>query len=199
MRVRDPHGVLAIFQQCGALQQGHFKLTSGLHSPAFIQKSLVFQSPRHTEQICRLLAREILTAYGPVDAVVTVAVGGIIAGYETARALGCAAMYLERENQQLALRRGFTLSPGSRVVLVDDVVTTGLSLREAAQALREPPMSGVELVGAACVVDRSALQIKLPVPLLALASAEFPLYAADRLPPELAAVPATEPGSRRLS
>lgn len=144
--------VLDEFRKVGALREGHFVLSSGLHSPTFLQKNLVFMHPERSERLCRALAERIRTEAGPVDAVVSPAVGGIIPGYETARSLGVPAMYLEREAGVFRLRRGFALQPGARVVMVEDIVTTGLSSREAVAAIRE---AGGEVVAAACIVDRS--------------------------------------------
>jgi orotate phosphoribosyltransferase len=188
--------VLDEFRTVGALREGHFVLSSGLHSPLFLQKNLVFMHPERSERLCRALAGRIRTEAGAVEAVVSPAVGGIIPGYETARHLGVAAMYLEREGGAFRLRRGFGLEPGARVVMVEDIVTTGLSSREAVAAIRE---AGGEVVAAACIVDRSGGKAEVGVPLIALATLEVPAYPADALPPELAALPIEDPGSRRLA
>jgi orotate phosphoribosyltransferase len=123
-------------------------------------------------------------------------VGGIIPGYETARHLGVPSMYVEREGGEFKLRRGFSIEPGARVVMVEDIVTTGLSSRECIAAIRA---AGGNVVAAACIVDRSAGRADVGVPLIALASLDVPAYPADALPPELAAIPIEDPGSRRLS
>jgi orotate phosphoribosyltransferase len=162
----------------------------------FLQKNLVFMHPERSERLCRALAGRIRAEAGRVDAVVSPAVGGIIPGYETARHLGVSAMYLEREGGAFRLRRGFGLEPGARVVMVEDIVTTGLSSREAVAAIRE---AGGEVVAAACIVDRSGGKAEVGVPLIALATLEVPAYPADALPPELAALPIEDPGSRRLA
>lgn len=189
--------VLAEFREAGALLEGHFILSSGLHSPVFFQKALVFQYPDKTERLCRALADRVRAdAPGPVDVVVSPAVGGIIPGYETARALGVPAIYTEREQGQFVLRRGFRLAPGQRVLMVEDVVTTGLSSRECLEAIRE---TGAEIVSGACLIDRSNGSADIGVPLIALASVDAPAYRPDALPPELAAIPAVKPGSRGLS
>jgi orotate phosphoribosyltransferase len=188
--------VLDEFRAVGALREGHFVLSSGLHSPVFLQKNLVFMHPERSERLCRALAERIRAETGRVDAVVSPAVGGIIPGYETARHLGVAAMYLERESGAFRLRRGFGLEPGARVVMVEDIVTTGLSSREAVAAIRE---AGGEVVAAACIVDRSGGRAEVGVPLIALATLDVPAYPADALPPELAALPIEDPGSRRLA
>ena len=190
-----PEQTLDVFRQAGALLQGHFILSSGLHSPVFLQKMRVFEDPVRTETLCAALADRICEAFGPIDLVVSPALGGIIPGYETARALGCRAIFAEREGGRFRLRRGFEIPAGARYVLVEDIVTTGLSGRECIAALREYPG---ELVGAACIVDRSNGRADVGVPLVALCTLDVPAYPADALPPELAAIPATKPGSRDL-
>ncbi len=190
------HDVLAEFRAAGALREGHFVLSSGLHSPVFLQKNLVFQHADRTERLCRALAGLIRDRAGEVDAVVSPAVGGIIPGYETARHLRVPSLYVEREGGAFRLRRGFHLEPGARVAMVEDIVTTGLSSRECIAAIRE---TGAEVVCAACLVDRSGGRADVGVPLVALATLDVPAYPADALPPELAATPVTDPGSRRLT
>ncbi len=125
-----PNEVLDEFRAAGALLEGHFVLSSGLHSPVFLQKMFVFMDPARTERLCRALARRIADAYGAVDYVVSPAVGGIVPGYETARHLDCKAIFVERENGAFVLRRGFSIPEGARAVMVEDIVTTGLSSRE---------------------------------------------------------------------
>ena len=188
--------VLAEFRAAGALREGHFVLSSGLHSPVFLQKNLVFQHADRTERLCRALAGLITARAGEVDAVVSPAVGGIIPGYETARHLRVPSLYVEREAGAFRLRRGFRLEPGARVAMVEDIVTTGLSSRECIAAIRE---AGGEVVCAACIVDRSGGRADVGAPLVALATLDVPAYPADAVPPELAAVPVTDPGSRRLA
>ena len=188
--------VLAEFRAAGALLEGHFILSSGRHSSIFFQKNFIFMDPARTEKVCRALAAKAREAFGRIDVVVSPAVGAIIPGYETARHLGARALFVEREGGQFALRRGFGIAPGERVLMVEDVVTTGLSSRECLDALKGQPG---ELVGAACLIDRSGGQADIGVPLLALARVDAPSYAPDQLPPELAALPAVKPGSRHLS
>src|ERR687890_1540044 len=190
-----PDEVLDEFRSAGALLEGHFVLSSGLHSPVFLQKMFVFQDPARTERVCRALAEKIREAFGPVDYVVSPAVGGIVPGYETARHLGAKAIFVERENGVFALRRGFAIPEGAKVVMVEDIVTTGLSSRECLAALREHPGS---ILGAACLIDRSGGKADLGVPLVSLVTLDIPNYPADQLPPELAAIPAVKPGSRNL-
>jgi orotate phosphoribosyltransferase len=187
--------VLDEFRAAGALLEGHFVLSSGLHSSVFLQKMFVFMDPARTERVCRALAERIRDAFGPVDYVVSPAVGGIVPGYETARHLGAKAVFVERENGVFALRRGFTIPPGARVVMVEDIVTTGLSSRECLAALLDHP--GV-ILGAACLIDRSGGIADLGVPLVSLVELDIPNYPPDQLPPELAGIPAIKPGSRNL-
>jgi orotate phosphoribosyltransferase len=188
--------VLAEFRAAGALREGHFVLSSGLHSPMFLQKNLVFMHPERSERLCRALADKIREKAGQVDVVVSPAVGGIIPGYETARQLGVSAMYVEREGGEFRLRRGFALEPGARVAMVEDIVTTGLSSRECIAAIRA---AGGDVVCAGCIVDRSGGEADVGAPLVSLASMKVPAYPADALPRELAAIPIEDPGSRRLS
>lgn len=187
--------VLNEFQAAGALRQGHFILASGLHSPMFLQKNLVFMHPERAERLCKALAEKITATVGEVDLVVAPAVGAIIPGYETARHLGVPSIYLEREGGTFKLRRAFTIPKGARVAMVEDVVSTGGSLRECVPVIEE---AGGVVVCAACIVDRSGGKADMGAPVVALASITVPAYPADALPPELAALPAEEPGSKRL-
>jgi orotate phosphoribosyltransferase len=188
--------VVQHFRESGALLEGHFVLSSGLHSPVFLQKMAVFQDPARTEILCRALAQKITDRYGAVDYVVSPAVGGIVPGYETARHLGAKAVFVERESGVFQLRRGFAIPEGAKVVMVEDIVTTGLSSRECLAAIAQTPGT---ILGAACLIDRSGGAADLGVPLVALATLDFPAYPADNLPPELAALPAVKPGSRGLA
>jgi orotate phosphoribosyltransferase len=185
--------ILAEFRDAGALLQGHFILSSGLRSPVFLQKMRIFEDPRRTERLCRPLAELIRDKFGEVDLVVSLAIGGIVPGYETARALGCKAIFVEREGADFALRRGFEIPDRARVVLVEDITSTGGSLRECLAVVRQYPG---QILGAACVIDRSGGRADIGVPLISLAQVDFPAYPADSLPPELAAIPAIKPGSR---
>ena len=188
--------VLDEFRAAGALREGHFVLSSGLHSPVFLQKNLVFMDTARCARLCKALAEKITASVGPVDVAISPAVGGIIPGYETARWLDVPSMYVEREGGEFRLRRGFHVEPGQRVVMVEDIVTTGLSSRECIAAIRA---AGGTVVAAACIVDRSGGRADVGVPLVALATLDVPAYPADTLPPELAALPVEDPGSRRLA
>ena len=193
----DQNEVLEEFRQAGALLEGHFILTSGRRSPIFLQKMFVFQDPKRTEKLCKALAAKIEAQFGKIDVVVSPAVGGIVPGYETARHLGAKAIFVERENGKFALRRGFEIAPGDKVIVIEDIITTGLSLRETLEALKAHPGT---IVAAACLIDRSGGKADIGgVPRVALASVVIPDYAVDELPPELAAIPAIKPGSRGLA
>ena len=187
--------VLDEFRAADALLEGHFILSSGRHSPVFLQKMRVFQYPDRTERICRALAEKIRDRFGEVDLIVSPAMGGILPGYETARALGCPAVFVEREEGKFRLRRGFRIPEDARVVMVEDIVTTGLSSRECIAAIRR--YSG-NLLGAACLIDRSNGRADIGIPLVSLVQMDVPDYAPDALPAELASLPAEKPGSRDL-
>ncbi|MGB3349252.1 MAG: orotate phosphoribosyltransferase [Brucella anthropi] len=187
--------VLAVFREAGAILEGHFILTSGLRSPVFLQKARVFMHADKTEKLCKALAEKIQAAdLGPIDYVVGPAIGGLIPSYETSRHLRVPSVWVERENGVFRLRR-FDVQKGARVVIVEDIVTTGLSIRETIDCMKD---LGIEVVAAACIVDRSAGKADVGTKLIALAEYEVPAYPADKLPPELAAIPAVKPGSRNI-
>ncbi len=187
--------VLAVFREAGAILEGHFILTSGLRSPIFLQKARVFMHADKTEKLCKALAEKIQAAdLGPIDYVVGPAIGGLIPSYETSRHLRVPSVWVERENGVFRLRR-FDVPKGARVVIVEDIVTTGLSIRETIDCMKD---LGIEVVAAACIVDRSAGKADVGTRLIALAEYEVPAYPADKLPPELAAIPAVKPGSRNI-
>jgi orotate phosphoribosyltransferase len=187
--------VLAEFRAAGALLEGHFILSSGRRSPVFMQKMFVFQDPVRTARLCKALAEKVEARFGKIDIVVSPAVGGIVPGYETARHLGAKAIFVERENGEFKLRRGFEIENGAKVLMVEDIITTGLSSRECLAAIARHPG---EVVGAAVLVDRSAGTADIGVPLVSLASYFVPDYAPEDVPPEMAKLPAIKPGSRGL-
>ncbi len=188
--------VLKEFEKAGALLRGHFILSSGLHSPIFLQKALVFQNPKRTSRLCKALAKKVEKAeIGKIDVIVSPAVGGIIPGYETARHMDVPAMYVEREEGEFRLRRGFELKKGAKVLVVEDIVTTGLSSRECIDAVRKV---GGDVVAEACLIDRSGGKADVGAPLISLAQIDIPTYKPDDLPPELEGTPAVKPGSRGL-
>lgn len=187
--------VLDIFREAGGILTGHFILTSGLRSPVFLQKARVFMHADKTERLCRALAALIREKVpGRIDYVVGPAIGGLIPAYETSRHLGVPAVWVEREGGEFRLRR-FEIEKGARVVVVEDIVTTGLSIRETIDCLRK---LGIEVAAAACIIDRAAGKADVGVPLIALAQYEVPAYPADKLPPELAVIPPVKPGSRNI-
>jgi orotate phosphoribosyltransferase len=189
--------VLAEFRAAGALLEGHFILSSGLHSPRYLQCARVLMDPMRASRLASALAatlpRELRSQ---VDAVVSPAMGGVIIGHEMGRALGVPAMFVERPTGRFEFRRGFSLEPESRVLLVEDVVTTGLSSREAISAVEE---AGGKVVAAAALIDRSGGAANLGLPLFTLARLNVPTYPADALPAELASLPAEKPGSRKAA
>jgi len=186
--------VLAEFRAAYALLQGHFVLSSGKHSANYLQCARVLMNPERAGRLAFALAqklpREVRSA---IDVVVSPAMGGVIIGHEMGRALNCDAMFLERPQGTFMFRRGFGLTRGQRVLMVEDVVTTGLSSRQAMEAVRA---EGGEVIAEAALVDRSAGEANLGVPFFNLVSLNFPVYDPDDLPPELAAIPAVKPGSR---
>jgi len=187
--------VLAVFREAGAILEGHFILTSGLRSPVFLQKARVFMHADKTEKLCKALAEKIKAAnLGTIDYVVGPAIGGLIPSYETSRHLHVPSVWVERENGVFRLRR-FDVPKGARVVIVEDIVTTGLSIRETIDCMKD---LDIEVVAAACIVDRSAGKADVGTKLISLAEYEVPAYPADKLPPELAAIPAVKPGSRNI-
>jgi orotate phosphoribosyltransferase len=189
--------VLAEFRAAGALLEGHFILSSGLHSPNYLQCARVLMDPMRASRLASALAAEIPRAIrSKIQAVVSPAMGGVIAGHEMARALGVEAMFVERPTGTFELRRGFQLRKGQRVLLVEDVVSTGLSSREAIKAVEK---AGGKVIAAAALVDRSGGEADLGVPFYPLARFKVPTYPADELPPELAAMPAEKPGSRKAA
>lgn len=186
--------ILAEFRASKALLEGHFLLSSGRHSAHYLQCARVLMEPMRAGQLARALVasipRELRNA---IDVVVSPAMGGVIIGHEVGRALDVEAMFLERPEGVFHLRRGFALEPGQKVLMVEDVVTTGLSSREAMKAITQ---EGGEVIAAAALVDRSAGAVSFDVPFYPLIAVNFPSYAEDEVPAELAAVPVTKPGSR---
>ncbi len=187
--------ILSEFRGCNALLEGHFELSSGRHSAHYLQCARVLMNPQRAARLAIALAqklpREIRSA---VDIVVSPAMGGLIIGHEMGRALEKDALFLERPDGEFHLRRGFALEPGAKVLMVEDVVTTGLSSREAIAAVAR---EGGEVIAEVAMVDRSGGEVDLGVPFVPLIGINFPSYAPDEVPAELAAVPITKPGSRK--
>ncbi|HET9337215.1 MAG TPA: orotate phosphoribosyltransferase [Sphingomicrobium sp.] len=186
--------ILAEFRAADALLEGHFILSSGLRSPRYLQCARVLMDGARAERLARALAARIPASLREsIDAVVSPAMGGVIIGHEMGRALGKRAMFLERPEGQFSLRRGFSLERGERVLMVEDVVTTGLSSKEAIAAVAA---EGGEVVAEAALVDRSAGKADLGVPFISLIRIDVPTYDPNDLPEELAKIPAVKPGSR---
>ena len=183
---------LSIFQQTGALLEGHFQLTSGLHSPRYLQCALVLQHPEHAEEVGRALAAHF--SGESISAVVAPALGGIIVAHETARALGVRALFTEREANAMRLRRGFRIEDGERMLVVEDVVTTGGSTRETIEAVTN---AGGVVVGAGSVVDRSGGAVDVGPRRVALLTLDVPAYDPAECPLCKQGTPAIKPGSRK--
>ena len=186
--------ILAEFRDADALLEGHFILSSGLRSPRYLQCARLLMDPKRAERMAVALAAKIPSdVRDAIDVVVSPALGGVIIGHEMGRALGRPAIFVERPQGTFELRRGFRLEPGDRVLLVEDVVTTGLSSREAIAAVEA---AGGQVIAAASLVDRSNGSAELGVPYTPLIRIDVPTYQPDQLPPELAQIPAIKPGSR---
>jgi len=186
--------VLAEFRASKALLEGHFLLSSGRHSAHYLQCARVLMDPARAARLASALAQRIpREVRKEITKVVSPAIGGLIIGHEMGRALGVEAMFVERPTGTFELRRGFEFEPGDKVLMVEDIVTTGLSSREAIAAIEA---AGGNVIAEAALVDRSAGSVDLGVPFFPLIAINFPTYAPDELPPELAATPAIKPGSR---
>lgn len=186
--------ILAEFRDADALLEGHFILSSGLRSPRYLQCARLLMDPSRAERMARALADKIPDEIrASIDVVVSPAMGGVVIGHEIGRALGKPAMFVERPQGTFELRRGFRIEPGERVLLVEDVVTTGLSSREAIEAISK---EGGKVVAACSLVDRSNGAADLGVPYTPLIRIDVPAYEPDEVPPELAQIPAVKPGSR---
>ena len=187
----DREATLALFRRAGALLEGHFKLSSGLHSGGYLQCALVLQNPTDAAALGAAIAAQSSAVQAHV--VLSPALGGVIIGHEVARALGVRAIFAERADGALTLRRGFSLSPGERVLVVEDVVTTGGSTAETIEVARR---AGADVVGAAAIIDRSGGAARLPVSWHALAQLSLPTYEASACPLCAQGLPVTKPGSR---
>lgn len=187
--------ILAEFRAAQALLEGHFILSSGKRSARYLQCARVLMDPMRASRLASSLAAQLPRELrAEIEVVVSPAMGGVIIGHEMGRALGVEAMFLERPEGTFELRRGFYLEEGQKVLMVEDVVTTGLSSREAIAAVEA---AGGEVIGEAALVDRSGGEVDLGVPFVPLLSLDFPVYDPDDLPPELADIPAEKPGSRK--
>jgi orotate phosphoribosyltransferase len=187
----NDEALLDLFRRSGALLEGHFRLSSGLHSPGYLQCALVLQHPEHAAALGKALAARLQDLRATV--VLSPALGGLIIGHEVARALRTRAIFAERTDGELSLRRGFTLGEADHVLVVEDVITTGGSTRETIQVARA---AGAHVVGAAAVVDRSGGRAALDVPLFALMKIDLATYEPERCPLCARGIAVTKPGSR---
>ncbi|MEY3833443.1 orotate phosphoribosyltransferase [Sphingorhabdus sp.] len=188
--------ILSEFRSVDALLEGHFLLSSGRHSAYYLQCARLLMNPERAGRIALALTQKMPRELrNEIEAVISPAMGGLIIGHEMGRALGVDAMFVERPDGVFGLRRGFSIAPGTKILMMEDVVTTGLSSREAIAAIEA---AGGHVIAAGAVVDRSAGTVDLGVPFFPLIQLNFPTYAPDELPPELAATEAVKPGSRKL-
>jgi orotate phosphoribosyltransferase len=183
---------LELFRETGALKEGHFILTSGRHSPTYFQCALVLQHPRYLQTMAEAIGEHFRTE--TIDVVISPAVGGIVLGTAVGQVLDTRTVFAERVKEKMALRRGFQIYPGERVLIVEDVITTGGSVQEVQVLVHQ---AGGEVVGVATIVDRSGGSVRLHPKQLALVSLEALSYAPDEIPPELARIPPQKPGSRK--
>jgi orotate phosphoribosyltransferase len=190
----DPEKVIDEFKQTGALLEGHFRLSSGLHSTVYLQCALVLQFPEKAETFGRAIAQKFSTA--GIQLVASPAIGGIVIGHEVARAVGARFIWTEREAGEMTLRRGFTVSPGERTLVVEDVITTGGSTRETIEALQH---AGADVVAAASIIDRSGGAVEVGVPRVALATLRVASVESEICDACKAGEPAVKPGSRRAN
>lgn len=188
--------VLNEFRDAKALLEGHFVLSSGLHSAQYLQCARVMMDAKRADRLCAAVKNKITAKISQeIELVVSPAMGGVVVGYEMGRQFGVPSVFFERVDGQLELRRGFNIPQGAKCLMMEDIVTTGLSSRECIKAIND---LGGEVVAASCLIDRSNGTADLGVPLIALAQLEIETYTTDQLPPELAAIPVEKPGSRNL-
>lgn len=191
----DQEQVLDEFRASGALLEGHFKLSSGLHSPVYLQCARVLMDPERAGRLCAAFAAKLRATGVEVDLVVSPAMGGVIVGYEVARQLGVPGIFTERVEGEFALRRGFEIPAGARILMMEDIITTGLSSRECIKTITD---WGGNVVAAGCLINRSGGRAEVGAPVTALATLDAPTYKPEELPESLKAIPAVKPGSRGL-
>lgn len=190
----DQEAVLNEFRAAGALLEGHFKLSSGLRSSVYLQCARVLQSPARADRLCAAFADKLRATGVEIDLVVSPAMGGVIVGYEVARQLGVDSIFCERVEGEFKFRR-FDLPAGARILMMEDIITTGLSSRECIQTIND---TGGKVVAAGCLINRSGGKADVGAPITALATIDAPTYEPDTLPDNLKAIPAVKPGSRGL-
>ncbi|PCI63995.1 MAG: orotate phosphoribosyltransferase [Kordiimonadales bacterium] len=191
----DQEAVLAEFRDAEALLEGHFKLSSGLHSPVYLQCARVLMDPKRAMRLCGAFVEKLKATGAEIDLVVSPAMGGVIVGFEVARQLGVPNVFTERVEGEFALRRGFAIPEGAKVLMMEDIITTGLSSRECIKTINA---WGGNVVAAGCLINRSNGKAEVGAPITALATIDAPTYKPEDVPAELAAVPAIKPGSRGL-
>ena len=189
--------VIREFKEAGALLEGHFILSSGLHSSKYLQCALALSEPSRAQRLSESLGKKILDNISTkIDIVVSPAMGGLIIGHEIARFLDVPSVFLERVNGKFELRRGFTIKPDLNCLLVEDIVTTGLSSNESIEVIKR---YGGNIIGEACLIDRSSGKANLETKLISLASIDIPTFHKDEIPESLKNIPAIKPGSRNIS
>ena len=191
----DQEVVLNEFRTAGALLEGHFLLSSGLHSPVYLQCAKVLMDPKRAGKLCKAFAEKLAATGIEVDMVVSPAMGGVIVGYEVARQLGVPSVFCERVDGEFALRRGFEIPEGAKILMMEDIITTGLSSRECIEMIGA---WGGNVVAAGCLINRSGGNAEVGAPITALATINAPTYQNVNLPAELQAIPAVKPGSRGM-
>ncbi len=189
--------VIREFKEAGALLEGHFILSSGLHSSRYLQCALALSEPSRAQRLSESLGKKILENISTkIDIVVSPAMGGLIIGHEIARFLDVPSIFLERVNGKFELRRGFTIKPDLNCLLVEDIVTTGLSSNESIEVIKR---YGGNIIGEACLIDRSSGKANLETKLISLTSIDIPTFHKDEIPESLKDIPAIKPGSRNIS
>lgn len=191
----DQDAVLNEFRATGALLEGHFLLSSGLHSPVYLQCAKVLMDPKRAAKLCAAFAEKLKETGVQVDLVVSPAMGGVIVGYEVARQLGVPGIFTERVDGEFALRRGFEIPSGAKILMMEDIITTGLSSRECIKTITA---WGGDVVAAGCLINRSGGRAEVGAPITALATIDAPTYQSEDLPDSLKAIPAVKPGSRGM-
>jgi len=191
----DQSTVLDEYRDAEALLEGHFKLSSGLHSSVYLQCARVLMDPARAGRLCKAFASKLGPVVDEIELVVSPAMGGVIVGYEVARQLGVPGIFVERVEGKFELRRGFEIAPGAKILMMEDVVTTGLSSRECIETIR---VLGGNVVAAGCLIDRSGGSADVGVPLTSLAEINAPTFDENSVPEELKDIPAIKPGSRNL-
>ncbi len=186
---------LKILKETNALIDGHFILSSGLHSPRYVQCAQLLSKPDKAKKICRSLSEKIKSTFGNFDLILSPAMGGIIIGYEIGKLLNKETIFAERVNEKFVLRRDFNIKQNQKVLIIEDVITTGKSSQECARLVSQ---YNAELIGYACIIDRSQKKSVLKEKIISQIELDIPIYSHDNLPKELSAIKAVKPGSRNL-